>query len=75
MKHSLWNRKLKSKIAQNIMAFTIAFQALHSSDFLCSFHGYANVRINVSYNHGQKCWDSYTVRTLFNTREIVAACY
>ena len=28
-----------------------------------------------SYNHGQKCWDSYTVRTLFNTREIVAACY
>ena len=28
-----------------------------------------------SFNHGQKCWDSYTVRTLFNTREIVAARY
>ena len=29
----------------------------------------------LTYNHGQKCWDSYTVRTLFNAREIVAACY
>ena len=28
-----------------------------------------------TYNHGQTCWDSYRVRTLFNTREIVAPCY
>jgi len=27
------------------------------------------------YNHGQKCWDSYRIRTLFNTRDIVAARY
>ena len=28
-----------------------------------------------NYNHGQKSWDRYTVRTLFNTREIVSARY
>ena len=30
---------------------------------------------NIAYNHGQKSWDSCTVRTLFNTRETVSARY
>ena len=32
-------------------------------------------RATNSDNHGQKSWDSYTVRTLLNTRETVSACY
>ena len=33
------------------------------------------VKKNIAYNHGQKSWDSCTVRTLFNTRETVSARY
>ena len=77
---SLCSRKFSAGLTQKVVFHLLSnqvFRKFFFSDFDPSntvtliFRYVSPLMRDLYYNHGEKCWDSCTVRTLFNTREIV----